>query len=343
MIFSALSAAFLVSVPMLNEDLPSSLGTIGKTACPVVPGDTLVSTAFLDSSGRSTVWRPGRTTLFVVVGYWCDTWKAQLPRVQNVRKRLRQSNIDVKVVSIDGRWTELGKNRGFPPDFVDHRSRWSAALGLDRVPYSFVVNQKGTVKWSKFGVTRTDEMVDAAVQADDRDARSSTISLTFDDFPSPGDEDLLDLLAREEIRATFFVIGEKLSAYPDLVNRAVREGHQIEIHGWKHDPKRVDAPLVAKTLRKDFGIEPSYIRHPGSEAIFTLDGKRVQARTTNPYDYSRPGSNEIVRRTLNHVRKDGIILFHSGVDQTLIALPKIIRNLRRLNYRFSLLRRATGS
>ena len=179
----------------------------------------------------------------------------------------------------------------------------------------------------------------AALMAEQRETvNASSVALTFDDFPSPGDEKLLDLLQAEDVQATFFVIGEKLSAHSDLVERAIQEGHQIEIHGWEHDPKKVNAALCRRVLQNQFGVQPKFVRHPGSDVIFTLAGKKLLARTTNPYDYSRPGQNEITRRILNHIRKDGVILLHSGVDQTVRALPKVIRNLRRLNYRFELVR-----
>lgn len=337
-----MTAGILSSLLLLSSSLQAEDGHLGtpKTTLlpsPVVPGDLLSPTTFESPSGSQLSWFPGRTTLFVVVGYWCDTWKIQLPRVDRVRSQIKRLPIDVRVVSIDGRWTELGEKRGSPPDFVDRRSIWSASLGLDRVPYSVVVDPTGTVTWAKFGVARSDEMV-AAVKIAERNVReSSSIALTFDDFPSRGDEKLLDVLAAEDIQATFFVIGEKLSTYPDLVRRAIQDGHRLEIHGWKHDPKLVDTLRCASKLRKDFRVEPSFVRHPGSDVIYEIGGKKIETRTTNPYDYRRPGPGEIARRILNHVRRDGVILLHSGVDQTVLALPKVIQNLKRLNYRFSLL------
>ncbi len=327
----------LTSVVMLSAVIPAGSTSLGSTES-IVPGDIVSEATFQDSSGAVLSWKVNKPTLFVVVGYWCDTWKVQLPRVAKVRQMVRDLPVDIRVVSIDGRWTELGTKRGHSPDFVDVRSRWSASLGLDKVPYSFVVDEAGTVRWTKYGIARSEEMAAALTDTAEKNPNSAALNITFDDFPSPGDEKLLDLLYREDVQATFFVIGEKLGASPELVKRAIREGHQIEIHGWKHDPNQVNADRCARVLDKTFGVQASFIRHPGSEMIFNLSGEKMAVRTTNPYDYTRPGAGEISRRVLNHVRKDGVILLHSGVDQTVEALPKILRNLRRLNYRFSLLR-----
>src|SRR6267378_6489119 len=61
------------------------------------------------------------------------------------------------------------------------------------------------------------------------------IALTFDDGPNEQlTPRLLDLLAQHHIHATFFVIGENAAQYPEILQRAVREGHEIGNHTWSH-------------------------------------------------------------------------------------------------------------
>src|SRR5213596_3164690 len=61
------------------------------------------------------------------------------------------------------------------------------------------------------------------------------IAMTFDDGPSPTlTPKLLDLLAAHHIKATFFVIGQNVAEHPEVVARAVREGHEIGNHSWSH-------------------------------------------------------------------------------------------------------------
>src|SRR5712691_3916383 len=61
------------------------------------------------------------------------------------------------------------------------------------------------------------------------------LSLTFDDGPDPEHTPrLLDLMAKYGLRGTFFVLGEKVAAQPELARRIVAEGHEIGNHTWTH-------------------------------------------------------------------------------------------------------------
>ena len=61
------------------------------------------------------------------------------------------------------------------------------------------------------------------------------IALTFDDGPNATlTPKLLDLLAARHLKATFFVIGQNAADHPDILRRAVREGHEIGNHSWSH-------------------------------------------------------------------------------------------------------------
>ena len=61
------------------------------------------------------------------------------------------------------------------------------------------------------------------------------IAMTFDDGPSEKlTPELLDILARHHIHATFFVIGKNVVEHPEILQRAVREGHEIGNHSWTH-------------------------------------------------------------------------------------------------------------
>ena len=61
------------------------------------------------------------------------------------------------------------------------------------------------------------------------------VALTFDDGPDPASTpQFLDLLARRDVKATFFVLGQMLVSVPDLARRMVAEGHELAVHGWSH-------------------------------------------------------------------------------------------------------------
>lgn len=78
-----------------------------------------------------------------------------------------------------------------------------------------------------------------------RDRRE--LALTFDDGPHPQDTlQLLALLKRHEVKATFFVVGERVKRYPHLVRAMADAGHQIGIHGYYHRPFALASPDVLR-------------------------------------------------------------------------------------------------
>lgn len=62
------------------------------------------------------------------------------------------------------------------------------------------------------------------------------VALTFDDGPTPETTpQVLELLGRKAVKATFFLTGVRIAAYPELAARVVAEGHAVYGHGWEHD------------------------------------------------------------------------------------------------------------
>lgn len=86
--------------------------------------------------------------------------------------------------------------------------------------------------------------------------KDAEIALTFDDGPDPVYTPvLLDLLKRERIKATFFLVGERAARYPELVLRMSREGHCIGLHNYKHQCNWLISPWKnARTLEQSARI-----------------------------------------------------------------------------------------
>ncbi len=113
------------------------------------------------------------------------------------------------------------------------------------------------------------------------------VALTFDDGP---DADMtpraLDLLREFNARATFFIIGEKASEYPDIVRRIVAEGHSIGIHSYSH---KWNFPLrSAARIAED-------IERCGKE-LEEITGERVRLFRP-PFGVTNPMVGRAVRRT----------------------------------------------
>ncbi|RDW84015.1 chitin deacetylase [Aspergillus mulundensis] len=114
-----------------------------------------------------------------------------------------------------------------------------------------------------------------------------TIALTFDDGPSQYTGQLLDLLAQYGARATFFVLGDASRSNPDLLQRMLREGHQVGSHTYTHpyltslgyDGIVSEMSELDNVVRPALGKSPTYMRPP------YLDTNDAVLQVMRDYDY----------------------------------------------------------
>ena len=189
---------------------------------------------------------------------------------------------------------------------------------------------------------------------------SSDVSITFDDGPNPGATPLiLNVLKRERVKATFFVLGRHADRWPSLVKRMADEGHQLGNHGYFHrklhrrTPSYVRDDLTrgAEAIERASGIRPRVFRaphgfrNPWVSPIARSLGQRTIGWSLGVWDSARPGADEIVRRALDGMRAGSILLLHDGDGydadgdrmQTAAALPGIIDGLRGRGFQFAVL------
>ncbi len=192
--------------------------------------------------------------------------------------------------------------------------------------------------------------VDTRVVRSGGQARLHVVSLTFDDGPWPGQtERILEILAEERVRATFFMLGANAARYPELVRRVVAEGHEVGNHTWSHTtdgstPAAVAGREIDSTQRAVWqasGVVPRWFRPPGGrvgpglvEAARTR-GLRIVWWTVDPWDWSRPGEAVLAERVVGATRPGSIVLLHDGGgdrSQTIVALRDVIRRLKQGGY-----------
>ena len=157
-------------------------------------------------------------------------------------------------------------------------------------------------------------------------------ALTFDDAPHPMYEPLLlDLLRRENIKATFFVIGRNARAYPYFVRDMVQQGHEVGNHTYHH--VRLPAlPLEAalNELRLTNQVLEGLIRQPirffrppgGDYTPQTLAAAQSLGLSTvfwtdDPGDFQNPGDGILEHRFDRRLHPGGIILLHDNAQETL--------------------------
>ncbi|HSD45624.1 MAG TPA: polysaccharide deacetylase family protein, partial [Pyrinomonadaceae bacterium] len=196
--------------------------------------------------------------------------------------------------------------------------------------------------------------------------RPGLLALTFDDGPDPRwTPAILDILKREQVPATFFIVGKNGQAYPELVRRIVEEGHEVGNHTFTH-PNLGEVPLpltelelnaTQRLIESETGhstvlFRPPYFGDAEADkpqevepAIVAQDlGYVMVGVRIDPNDWQLPITpDQIVLRTVDRVidnnpdtRGEVILLHDAGGDRsaTVAALPELIHELKGRGYQF---------
>jgi peptidoglycan/xylan/chitin deacetylase (PgdA/CDA1 family)/sulfur carrier protein ThiS len=177
------------------------------------------------------------------------------------------------------------------------------------------------------------------------------VALTFDDGPWPVQtRQVIQILRRFHVPATFFMVGYLTERYPGIVAMVDRAGMRIGNHSWDHPVEPPLADLGRLRLSEEIGrtsrllsalsIRTRLFRPPGGSYDGGVvqearrQGLRVVTWSVDPRDWDeRTSAHQIVRRVLRAVRPGSIVLMHDGGGNqaaTIRALPRIIRGIRRM-------------
>ena len=179
-----------------------------------------------------------------------------------------------------------------------------------------------------------------------------TLALTFDDGPSEFTSDVLRVLSRYGVPATFFVLGEQVAKMPDVVRSVADAGQGLGIHGWNHTSfTELDAKVLAadldraeELLRELTGAECRDIRPPmgfyDRALISRLAGRGLVTWlwTAEASDWLPDATaDQIAKKILLSLTPGGIILLHDGGgdrSKTVRALPRVIEGAHARGFRF---------
>lgn len=164
-----------------------------------------------------------------------------------------------------------------------------------------------------------------------------------------GHPHLLDILKKEKVHATFFLLGKNhVKKHPETVRRIAAEGHEIANHTWSHEiltdkkPAEIRAELkkTQDAIEAITGKKPRLMRPPQGRTDDTVSGiskdlglSQILWNATAK-DYSTTDSALIKKRILDQATKDGIILLHDIYKGTVPAVPGIIEELKKRGYTF---------
>lgn len=198
-------------------------------------------------------------------------------------------------------------------------------------------------------------------------AARNEVSLTFDDGPDPEvTPRVLDLLDRYRMRASFFCVGEKAAAYPDVVREIARRGHSLENHSHRHSYAfafyglsrlRRDVESAQAVIAGISGRAPLYFRAPMGLRSPLLDpvlagcGLHYVSWTRRGYDDTIRDPESVLQRLAGALAAGDILLLHDsgrsrtrdGTPVVLAVLPKLLDRMQEKGLKSVTLASALGN
>jgi peptidoglycan/xylan/chitin deacetylase (PgdA/CDA1 family) len=164
--------------------------------------------------------------------------------------------------------------------------------------------------------------------------------LTFDDGPSGSvTSRLLDELAKRDVRVTFFVLGERINKYPDIIIRAHTDGHTIANHGFSHrsflsinhseviNEINTTNKLITNLIR----TENRYVRPPygiTDDSVFNISNISFILWSIDPQDWKFRNANTVYANIMRDAHDGGIVVLHdlypSTVDGAIRAIDALL-------------------
>jgi peptidoglycan/xylan/chitin deacetylase (PgdA/CDA1 family) len=177
----------------------------------------------------------------------------------------------------------------------------------------------------------------------------NAVTLTFDDGPSPDTERILDVLAKYNVSATFFMVGREVESFPGIAQRVLAEGHEVGNHSYSHpsylfqkaSETHAQIRHTQNVIAETIGVRPQIVRPPygvRTPAYFRATrglGLQTVQWDVAGFDWKRIPPRQIADNVLRKTQPGSIILLHDGDSagknarkNTVNALPLIIRGLR---------------
>ena len=178
------------------------------------------------------------------------------------------------------------------------------------------------------------------------------VVLTFDDGPLPHYSDrVLDILAAQCVKATFFLVGRQARVNPAAVRRIYNAGHTIGTHSQNHPLRTMSEPRAGREI--DDGIEsviaalgdakalapffrvPGLLRTPHIEAQAKARELVVWSADTLADDWRKIGAEQVLHLALSRLERKGrgVLLLHDIQPRTVLMLPTLLSELKRRGFK----------
>jgi len=182
--------------------------------------------------------------------------------------------------------------------------------------------------------------------------RGGVVALSFDDGPDPEvTPRIMDLLEQQGATASFFCIGERAEAWPEIVRDLARRGHSVENHTQRHPyafacfgigALRREIEAAQLTLGRLAGVSPRFFRAPAGlrspllDPVLSRTGLLLASWSRRGHDCVRRDPEAVLRQITSRMRDGDILLLHDGscartrdgTPVVLAVLPPLLDHLR---------------
>ena len=183
------------------------------------------------------------------------------------------------------------------------------------------------------------------LQSRNIDASKKVVALTFDDGPSRYTKDILKILKDNDAVATFFILGNKVKIYKDVLEECINGGNEIGNHTFNHkwltklkdDEIKEQISDTQNIIEETLGYTPKLFR-PSYGSLNKRVRKDVNLDivlwNVDTMDWKYKSTSKIVARATNNVKDLDIILFHDTYKSTKDSLEKVILTLKEKGFTF---------
>jgi peptidoglycan-N-acetylglucosamine deacetylase len=185
------------------------------------------------------------------------------------------------------------------------------------------------------------------------ETKQKVIAFTFDDGPDAyNTQALLEILRKEKVKTTFFILGKKAKQYPSMMKRIAKEGHELGNHGYSHSQFRKlttkqvfwEITTTEQMIVKATGHKPRCFRSPYGQITPIIQqqayrmGYRFIEWSIDTRDWVHGKNAKMIQDSVEpYIHAGDIVLFHDGGgnrSETIKAVRKLIRNLKSRGYKF---------
>ena len=177
------------------------------------------------------------------------------------------------------------------------------------------------------------------------DPKKKVVALTFDDGPSIYTKDIIDILKEEDVNATFFILGNKVETYKDVLIESIKNGNELGNHSYNHkwlsklSIKNLTDQIEStqEIIKEKLNYEPVFLRPTyGSvtNRIRNNTNLKIALWSVDTKDWKIKNVDRIIKKATDNIKDGDVILMHDIFERTSLALKGIISELKSQDFQF---------